>query len=404
MSQQPEHEAPHRATDSLDWRPRAPAANDPPAPSPDPPANSEPPRVPLIARVAAVAAGVGAIAGALAALAVVLLVDGEASPAASAGDAAGGTITVEQTDAVAGVARDGREAVVRIESTRQGEGGVEQDIGSGVVLDKQGHILTNAHVVLGTESLTVVLPDGSERPAILVGHDHPYTDIAVLQIGPNELEPVPVGTSGRTRLGEPVVVIGNPLAEFPGSVTVGVVSGLNRVRVFNGVVQPDLIQTDAAVNSGNSGGALLNLRGELIGIPTAVLREWRGADAVEGIAFALPVDRIMPVALRIIDLGDSYPRPTLGIDHLDLSPELASQVGAATTEGALVTAVAEGGPAAGAGLQQGDVITRVAESPISREHPLLNALAAHEPGERVPVVLSRGGRIIETEIELASAT
>lgn len=404
MTQLPNNDAPHRATDGLNWRPGGPAADEPPGTPPEQATGNAPASAGGVTRVAAVAGGVGAVAGALVALAVVFLVDEGATPAETPADSQGGSITVEQTDAVSEVAQTARQGVVRIESTRQGGGGLEQDAGSGVVLDNEGHILTNAHVVLGTESLTVVLPDGSERPAILVGHDHPYTDIAVLQIGPNELTPLPVGSSGGTQAGEPVVVIGNPLAEFEGSVTVGVVSGLNRVRVFNGVVQSDLIQTDAAVNSGNSGGALLNLRGELIGIPTAVLREWRGADVVEGIAFALPVDRIMPVALRIIELGDSYPRPTLGIAHRDLSPELASQFGAATTEGALVTAVVDDGPAADAGLEPGDVITQVAESAINGQHPLLNALAEHEPGERVRVVLSRGGRIIETEVELATAS
>lgn len=310
-------------------------------------------------------------------------------------------LTVEQTSAIAEVAASARPGVVRIESVKTTITGQEQDIGSGVVLDTAGHIVTNAHVVLGTDSLKVVLADGTGRPAILVGHDFPFTDVAVLQIGPGNLQPIPPGDSGSLRLGETVVAIGNPLAEFDGSVSVGVISGLDRVRVFDAVRQDDLIQTDAAVNSGNSGGALLNLSGQFVGMPTAVLRQSRSGSVVEGIAFALPSNRVLAIANQIIANGGTIERPSLGIEHIDITADnIARLPRTAVSQGALVAAVAAGGPAAEAGIRPGDVITSLGDADITRELPLYNALMAYAPGDTVRVVLNRNGRIIDVEVRL----
>lgn len=282
---------------------------------------------------------------------------------------------------------------------------MEQDAGSGVVIDALGHILTNAHVVLGTDSLRVVLSDGTERPAILLGHDYPFTDIAVLRISPGKLTPIETGDSASLKLGQAVVAIGNPLSEFDGSVSAGVISGLARHRTFDGVRQDDLLQTDAAVNSGNSGGALLNLQGQLIGIPTAVLRQSRSGQPVEGIAFALPSNRAMSIAATIIATGGNYPRPSVGLDHVDLSPEVLQRLPRmSVTEGALVTSVVSGGSADAAGLQPGDVITKLGDVAVSRDSPFLNALMARGAGETVRVVFNRNGRIIEVEVRLARRT
>lgn len=311
-------------------------------------------------------------------------------------------LTVEQTSAVSEAAEKARPSVVRIESTKRANGGTEQDIGSGVVLDDIGHVVTNAHVVLNTDSLRVILADGTERPAVLIGHDYPFSDIAVLQIGPGQITPIEPGDSETLKLGESVIAIGNPLAEFDGSISVGVVSGTNRVRVFDSVRQTDLIQTDAAVNSGNSGGALVNLRGQFIGMPTAVIRQSRSGSEVEGIAFALPSNRVLSIARTIIETGGQYPRPSLQLDHLDLTPEVLARLSRpATREGAVVATVAGGGVSDEAGIQVGDIITRIGDIDVNAETPLFNALMSFEPGQAARVVLNRNGRIIEAEVRLA---
>ena len=317
-------------------------------------------------------------------------------------DSAVQPLTVEQTSAVADAAASTRPSVVRIESTRKVQGGTEQDIGSGVIFDTQGHVVTNAHVVLNTDTLKIILADGSERQAILVGHDFPFTDVAVLQIGPGGLDPVELGDSAAARLGETVIAVGNPLAEFDGSISVGVVSGLDRARMMDGVRQPDLIQTDAAVNSGNSGGALVNLKGQFIGMPTAIIRQSRSGAEVEGIAFALPSNRIAAIAKEIIERGSGIPRPSIQAGHVDLTPELLAQrPRTGVKEGALIEAVAPAGPAAAAGIQPGDVITHVGDYTVDPAHPLLNVLMEFEPGETAKVVLNRNGRIIEAEVRFA---
>ncbi|MEP7215201.1 MAG: trypsin-like peptidase domain-containing protein [Anaerolineaceae bacterium] len=263
-------------------------------------------------------------------------------------------------------------------------------------------MITNAHVVLNTDALKVVLSDGTERPAILIGHDYPFTDVAVLQISPGRLTTVEIGDSAMLHLGDTVVAIGNPLAEFDGSVSVGVVSGLNRKRVFDSVRQDDLLQTDAAINNGNSGGALLNLNGQFIGMPTAVLRQSRTGQTVEGIAFALPSNRLMAIVNRIIADGASYPRPSLGLEHLDITDEVLQHAPRLTvTEGALVTSVGVDGPGDTTGIVVGDVITRVGNTAVNRDSPLLNALMSFDPGQTARVVLNRNGRIIEVEVRLA---
>jgi len=391
-----------RAIDGLNWT--TPDEPKPPEqvgqPRPDPGKVSSSPRGNR--GIVGLALLAGTAGGVVAALLVGIFPDGDDAPPWNRdGDGGRQTFTVEQTSAVTEAAATARPGVVRIESTRRTANGVVQDVGSGVVIDKDGHILTNAHVVLDTDTLTVFLADGSERKAILIGHDYPFTDLAVLQIGPGGLQPIKIGDSSTLALGETVVAIGNPLSEFEGSVSVGVVSGLNRSRTFDGVTQPDLIQTDAAVNQGNSGGALVNLRGEFVGMPTSVVRESRTGQPVEGIAFALPSARVVAIARGIIEANGSYPRPTLAAEHLDLTPDvLARAPRLAVDEGALITQVIPGGAADGAGIRAGDVITEVAGEPVDRRNLLLNVLMRFESGDTVRVVLNRDGRIIEVEVRL----
>lgn len=413
MSEFDEPGSSRRATDGLDWRqsPGSRPLDDPFPPLPSGSAGAPPPPdnrrgggfgIGTLVGVALTAA-IGA--GLLSAILVGRFDNNDTSDDGDTSVQPGSSqsVSVEQTSAIADVAANWRSSVVRIESTKTNGGTVEHDVGSGVVIDAQGHIITNAHVVLGTDSLKVILSDGEERPAILVGHDYPFTDLAVLQIGPGNLNPLRIGDSSKLVLGQTVIAIGNPLAEFDGSVTVGVVSGLDRVRVFDAVRQGDLIQTDAAVNSGNSGGALLDLQGNFVGMPTAVLRESRSSAPVEGIAFALPSNRLLEVANAIIANSTSLDRPTLGIDHVDIGLDTTVRLPRlAVSVGALVVTVAKGSPAETAGILAGDVITSLAGKEITVTTPLLNAIADEKPGTTVKVVLNRQGKIIEAEVRLAS--
>lgn len=351
-------------------------------------------------------AGGGALLGGITAgvlVAALLPADDTDNALGRGGSGSTTTLTLKQDDAIIQVAAKARPAIVRIESSRRTAEGIVSDVGSGVVLDNQGHVLTNAHVVLNTETLKVFLADGTERPAVIVGHDAPFSDIAVLQIGPTGLSPIEVGDSGALVLGQGVIAIGNPLAEFDGSVTFGIVSGVNRSRVVDGVRQDDLIQTDAAVNSGNSGGALLNLQGQLVGIPTIVIRQTRNAQPVEGIAFAIPSNRAMDIARAIIATNADFARPALGIEHLDITDGLAGRFSRLpVSQGAVVATVTAGGPAAQAGIAVGDVITRIGDHEVDADHPFLNGLMAYKPGDTVKVVLNRNGRIIEADVRLAT--
>ena len=390
------------AADRLDWQAES-------AGSPEPERAGGPATEPvskraglgIIAAVAALAALVGGIAGGSA---VAFLTDespaSEPDPVAPSAAAAGVT-RVDITSAVLDVAASGRASVVRIESERRSDGRRITDVGSGVVIDDRGHIVTNAHVVLGTSALRVFLADGTERQAFLIGHDAPFTDVAVLQIGLDGPPPLTIGDSAALQPGETVVAVGNPLSEFAGSVTVGVVSGVNRVRMFDGVRNADLIQTDAALNNGNSGGALLNLAGQFVGMPTAVLRESNSGQPVQGIGFAIPSNRLLAVAESIIATGDSPLRPSLGMEHADLTAEIAARAGLVPgTAGALVVAVVEGGPAGAADIRPGDVVTRIGEYEIGDDRPLLNALMEYAPEQSVTVYLARNGQNIETQVRL----
>lgn len=396
-------------TDRLDWTAGSPA-RPPEKPvaetgGPSPTSAGRPSRLRGLMSTGLVALLAAAAGGLISGTAVALLSgenDGQPPAAVStSGSSPAGVTRVDVTSAISEVAAAGRASVVRIESERRSDGRRTTDVGSGVVIDDKGHIVTNAHVVLGTSALRIFLSDGTERQAFLIGHDAPFSDVAVLQIGLDGPPPLPIGDSSALRPGDSVVAVGNPLSEFAGSVTVGVVSGVDRVRVFDSVRNDDLIQTDAALNSGNSGGALLNLAGQLVGMPTAVLRESNSGQPVQGIGFAIPSNRLLEIARLIIEAGGSPARPTLGIDHVDLSPEVAVRAGLQPgTTGALVTSVAEGSPASLAGVRLGDVITRIGQFELGSDRPLLNALMEFSPEQSVTVYLARNGQTIETQVRL----
>ncbi|MCA9799509.1 MAG: trypsin-like peptidase domain-containing protein [Cyanobacteria bacterium HKST-UBA04] len=223
--------------------------------------------------------------------------------------------------------------------------------GSGVVISKEGHILTNNHVINGADEMVVTLNDGRKVPAHLIGQD-PLTDLAIIQIeGVANLKPAQIGDSDKIRPGEWVIAVGSPLG-FDHTVTLGIISALSRqVPDINNNVE--FIQTDAAINPGNSGGPLVNLRGEVVGINTAI------SGVGQNIGFAIPANTIKDVSKQLISAGNVV-RPWIGISMTDLNPQLAQSLGLSpSTNGIVVAQVFPNSPAQRAGFRQGDVIQRV---------------------------------------------
>lgn len=263
--------------------------------------------------------------------------------------------------------------------------------GSGVIISDQGYLVTNHHVIEGSASLEVILANGTTVGASLVGSD-PFADIAVVQIA----IPVPAvavwGESAALSPGEAVVAIGSPLGDFANTVTAGVISAIHRsLEASPGFRIEDLIQTDAAINHGNSGGPLINLRGEIVGINTLVVRGNGPGAGAEGLGFAVESDRAQAVASAIIRDG-VYPRPYLGVQWEWLTPEVARANGAPAIFGALLTEVVAGGPASQAGMRAGDIVTAIEGAALSEDHLFLNALLAHQPGQSIRIEVLRAGQ------------
>ncbi|MEO5340258.1 MAG: DegQ family serine endoprotease [Magnetococcus sp. MYC-9] len=261
----------------------------------------------------------------------------------------------------------------------------QKSLGSGVVVDAtKGIILTNQHVIDKADQITVTLRDGRSIQARLVGVDA-ATDIAVIQVPTGHLQDLPLGNSDQLRVGDFVVAIGNPFG-LGQTVTSGIVSALGRKGLgIKGY--EDFIQTDASINPGNSGGALVNLRGELIGVNTAILA--RGGGNV-GIGFAIPVNMARRIMEQLVQYGEVR-RGVLGIQSQDLTPELAEAFAIGVREGAVVAQVVPGSAADKAGLQRGDVITKANGHPIHGMADLHNAVGLSRTGERLELELVREG-------------
>ena len=261
--------------------------------------------------------------------------------------------------------------------------------GSGFVVDPDGYILTNHHLVPGPGRIRVRLADKRELHAVKIGSD-PSTDLALLKVPAKGLPYVRLGDSDRLRVGDWVCAIGNPL-EFDHTVTVGVVSSLGR-KIFNQSFD-DYIQTDAAINPGNSGGPLVNMRGEAVGINAAVSSE------AQGIGFAVPVNVARAVLDQLRESG-RVRRGWLGIQLHELDPDLARMIGLPEPKGALVMDVVEGAAAAAAGVRRWDVITSVGGRPIGDGDALVRTVSAIPPGTEVDVVLVREGRPVAIRARL----
>lgn len=260
-----------------------------------------------------------------------------------------------------------------------------QGLGSGVVFDaKRGYIITNSHVIDGAENIKVTLKDGRSFEASLIGAD-PGADIAVIKIDASNLKSIPLAKPGEIRVGDFVLAIGNPFG-LQQTVTSGIVSALGRSGL--GIESyEDFIQTDASINPGNSGGALVNLKGELIGINTAILGP-NGGNV--GIGFAIPINMVQSITSQLIEHGEVR-RGRLGIGIQDLTPELAKAFDISVRKGAVVSQVEEDSPAAGADIQVGDVIVAVNGKAVNSASELRNAVGLLRAGTKIDLVLLREG-------------
>lgn len=321
--------------------------------------------------------------------------DATATPGPASGDASGGLSTISLVGRL-------KPSVVHIRSeaaTLDAFGQTQAGVGTGFLIDKEGHIVTNNHVVTldgvnPARKITVTLSDGRELKATIVGRDAP-TDLAVLQIDATDLEAVVLGSSSRLQVGEDVVAMGNALDLAGGpTVTKGVVSALGRLIEESNVTIPDAIQTDASINPGNSGGPLVNMRGEVVGITTAVIR-----GQAEGIGLAIAIDTAKPVVDELIDKG-KVERGLLGISMLQNDSSWASSLGLGADTGIIVRGVQPGGPAAKAGLVQGDAIVKLAGVDIATSGDLFRALTNHRSGEKVEIAYFRGTKKQTAEITL----
>ena len=272
-----------------------------------------------------------------------------------------------------------------------------QSVGSGVIVDSDnGHILTNHHVVKNAETIYVVLKDKRRLKAKLVGSD-PATDIAVLKVEPDHLIELPMGDSDRLQVGDFVVAIGNPFG-LGQTVTSGIVSALGRTGLgIEGY--ENFIQTDASINPGNAGGALIDLRGHLVGINTAIVAPTGGN---VGIGFAIPVNMARGIMEQIVKHG-SVKRGMLGVQVQDLTPELAKAMGLETTQGALIAGVTEGSAAAKAGIKAGDVIVGFDGKKVKNSAQLRNMVGLKRVGEKAKIELIREGKRLTVTATIGKA-
>lgn len=253
---------------------------------------------------------------------------------------------------VSAIVKKARASVVGVEAETY-TGYITSRTGSGIILSEDGYIVTNSHVISGCDSIVVTLDSGEEYAAFVVGDDS-YSDIAVLKIDAENLETAVLGDSDQVEVGQPAIAIGNPTGYLQGTTTFGIISGVDRNMVVNNTVM-NLLQTDAAINAGNSGGPLLNQYGQVIGINSAKVT----ISGYEGLGFAIPINVVRPIAEELVRNGSVISRPMLGVNVVRLSSMASGFYG--MPQGLYLTDVDENSHAAAAGLKAGDVITHINE-------------------------------------------
>lgn len=274
---------------------------------------------------------------------------------------------------------------------------VTEGAGSGVVISEDGYIATNNHVIDGASKIKVRLTTGEEYDAKLIGTD-PQTDVAVIKVDGVKLKPVTYADSDQLVVGDTAIAIGNPLGELGGTVTNGIISALDReIELEN--QKMTLLQTNAAINPGNSGGGLFNNKGELIGLVVAK----SGGSNVEGLGFAIPVNVVKEVVKSIIDVGYVQGRPVLGVQVVDIdSAQRAYQYGV-NQLGVYVMALTEGTKAEKSGLKVGDCLVAIGDTQVTSTADLKRILQQHKVGETVKVIVSREGKLVTLQVELAES-
>ena len=321
----------------------------------------------------------------------------------TAASSSGSSLTTEQVaDLVSpSVVVITTEQVVYSQWSWYGQNQVESGAGSGVIISSDGYILTCAHVVDGASNITVTIND-KDYTATLVGEDT-TSDIAVIKIDDNGLTPATVGDSDSLKVGQNVMAVGNPLGELGGTVTGGMISALNRSVTIQGsssVNTMSLIQMDASVSPGNSGGGLFNMNGELVGIVNA---KSSSSDA-EGLGFAIPINDAIKVAQELLENGYVTGRPYLGITYLAVTDaQTASQLGV-NAYGVYVVEVVKGGPAEKAGLQAGDRIVSVDGTEIASKDDLGTLMQKHAAGDTLSITIARDGQMQTVNVTLGEKT
>ncbi|RJQ46787.1 MAG: PDZ domain-containing protein [Gaiellales bacterium] len=320
--------------------------------------------------------------------------------------ATGGALTPQQ------IYESYADSVVQIVSTFEGQSDFfhadleQQGIGSGFITSTDGYILTNAHVVTIEGSgdratkVEVNFRNGKTAEAEIVGLDLTSSDVAVIKVDPAGLELVPavLGDSDAVRVGEPVVAIGSPFGLYSSSMTAGIVSATDRTveSPETGFVIQDAIQTDAAINRGNSGGPLFNLRGEVIGLNEQIISVSGGS---EGVGFAVPINTARRVMGQIIEKGE-VEYAWMGVIGQSVDADTAGELELTVDKGALINEVLADGPASKAGLESGDVIVKVGDRDIGSMEDVTGLLVEYRPGDKVKVTYVRGDETKETELEL----
>ena len=338
-------------------------------------------------------------------------------PAATPAAVRGQTVTasqpaVDEQSAITVAAANVSPAIVTI--TESGASGSPNDpfgqvpttgIGSGVIFDSNGWIVTNKHVVSGSTQLEVALQDGRQFSGTIYGIDT-LTDLAIVKVEATGLPTAPIGNSSTAKVGQLAIAIGSPLGTYTNSVTAGIISAFGRtIQVQDGTQINNLIQTDAAINPGNSGGALLDANGDVVGINTAV------AQTAEGIGFAIPINIAKPIMEQAL-AGQKLARPWIGIRYQALTLQIADQEKLPVSTGAWLApasagsttspAVVPDSPAAKAGLKEGDIITAVDGIPITAVTPLDDVLTQYTPGSTVALDVLRDGKTITLTVTLGT--